>query len=231
MHLLIPLKFIQENSSVFTNFKTQYIGAKSSMILWTLRFVIFLLGTSNRALAQFSPPTTIRTPSGNVTLPGVYTPRFYSFNSEPISSRYKFYIVLKNDSTVVAKTKIKLRTTTAPSEISWREKGKKHTVTPEQTKEIYRIDYWNKKIKGIPQDSCWLFLVDTVSHEQRIRRYSMTADINQPTISHFKMEKAKEILPLKKETLEPYVEGNEKAKKLLSKNKLLKAIEELNRQD
>ena len=46
-----------------------------------------------------------------------------------------------------------------------------------------------------------------------------------------KIEKAKEILPLKKETMEPYVEGNEKAKKLLSKNKLLKAIEELNRQD
>ncbi|MFC3352614.1 hypothetical protein [Sphingobacterium zeae] len=216
---------------MFTNLKTQYHGAKSSLILWTLRFVIFLLCTSNRALAQFSPPTTIRTPSGNVTLPGLYTPRFYSFNSEPISSRYKFYIVLKNDSTVVAKTKIKLRTTTVPSEISWREKGKKHTVTPDQTKEIYRIDYWNKKIKGIPQDSCWLFLVDTVSHEQRIRRYSMTADINQPSISHFKMEKAKEILPLKKETLEPYVEGNEKAKKLLSKNKLLKVIEELNRQE
>lgn len=137
---------------------------------------------------------------------------------------------MKNDSTVVAKTKIKLRTATAPSEISWREKGKKYTVTPDQTKEIYRIDYWNKKIKGIPQDSCWLFLVDTVSHEKRIRRYSMTADINQPAISHFKMEKAKEILPLKKETLEPYVEGNEKAKKLLSKNKLLKAIEELNLQ-
>lgn len=231
MRLLIPLKFIQENSSMFTNLKTQYHGAKSSLILWTLRFVIFLLCTSNRALAQFSPPTTIRTPSGNVTLPGLYTPRFYSFNSEPISSRYKFYIVLKNDSTVVAKTKIKLRTTTVPSEISWREKGKKHTVTPDQTKEIYRIDYWNKKIKGIPQDSCWLFLVDTVSHEQRIRRYSMTADINQPSISHFKMEKAKEILPLKKETLEPYVEGNEKAKKLLSKNKLLKVIEELNRQE
>ncbi|UQA76484.1 hypothetical protein K2F45_05685 [Sphingobacterium siyangense] len=216
---------------MFTNIKAQYHGAKSSMILLTLNFSFFLLGTSTQALAQFRPPTTIRTPGGNVTLAGLYTPPLYSFNSEPISSRYKFYIVLKNDSTVVAKTKIKLRTATAPSEISWREKGKKYTVTPDQTKEIYRIDYWNKKIKGIPQDSCWLFLVDTVSYEKRIRRYSMTADINQPAISHFKMEKAKEILPLKKETLEPYVEGNEKAKKLLSKNKLLKAIEELNLQD
>jgi hypothetical protein len=45
----------------------------------------------------------------------------------------------------------------------------------------------------------------------------MTADINQPAISHFKMEKAKEILPLKKETLGPYVEGNEKAKKSCQK--------------
>ena len=216
---------------MFTNIKTQYHGTKSSMILLTLNFSFFLLGTSTQALAQFRPPTTIRTPGGNVTFPGFYTRPLYSFNREPISSRYKFYIVLKNDSTVVAKTKIKLRTATAPSEISWREKGKKYTVTPDQTKEIYRIDYWNKKIKGIPQDSCWLFLVDTVSYEKRIRRYSMTADINQPAISHFKMEKAKEILPLKKETLEPYVEGNEKAKKLLSKNKLLKAIEELNLQN
>lgn len=201
------------------------------MILMTLNFGFFLLGTSTQAFAQFRPPSTMRTPGGNVTFPGSYTPMLYSFNSEPISNRYKFYIVLKNDSTIVAKTKIKLRTATAPSEISWREKGKKYTVTPDQTKEIYRIDYWNKKIQGIPQDSCWLFLVDTVGHEKRIRRYSMTADINQPAISHFKMEKAKEILPLKKETLEPYIEGNKKAKKLLLKNKLLKAIEELNRQD
>jgi hypothetical protein len=214
---------------MFTNIKTQYHGAKSSMILLTLKFGIFLLGTSTQALAQFHPPTTIRTPGGNVTLPELYTPPLYSFDREPISSRYKFYIVLKNDSTVVSKTKIKLRTTTKPSEISWREKGKKYTVTPDQTKEIYRIDYWNKKIKGIPQDSCWLFLVDTVSYERRIRRYSMTADINQPAISHFKMEKANEILPLKKETLEPYVQENEKAKKLLSKNQLLKAITEFNR--
>ncbi|QRY57463.1 hypothetical protein [Sphingobacterium siyangense] len=200
-------------------------------VLPILCFGLVMLGNLSQVFAQFRAPYTMRTPGGNITIPGSYAPILYSFDREPISSRYKFYIVLKNDSTVVAKTKIKLRTATAPSEISWREKGKKYTVTPDQTKEIYRIDYWNKKIKGIPQDSCWLFLVDTVSYEKRIRRYSMTADINQPAISHFKMEKAKEILPLKKETLEPYVEGNEKAKKLLSKNKLLKAIEELNLQN
>ncbi|MCS4228740.1 hypothetical protein [Sphingobacterium sp. BIGb0165] len=199
-------------------------------IMYAISFFLFTLLTSTQAFAQFLPPTTIRTPYGNVTTPGHYMPRFYSsFKKEPVSSRYEFYIVLKNDSTVVSKTKIKLRTATKPSEISYKEKGIKYTVTPDQTKEIYRIDYRKNKIKGIPQDSCWLFLVDTVKYQRKIRRYSMTADINDPAISHFKIDKMNEILPLQKSTLEPHVQENEKAKKLVSKNKLLKAIEELNR--
>jgi len=209
--------------------KMQTCTTTSKYVLSMLCFGLVMLGNLSQVFAQFRPPSSMRTPGGNITIPGSYAPMFYSFDNEPISSRYKFYIVLKNDSTVVSKTKIKLRTATKPSEISWREKGKKYTVTPDQTKEIYRIDYWNKKIKGIPQDSCWLFLVDTASYEKRIRRYSMTADINQPAISYFKMEKANEILPLKKETLAPYIEENEKAKKLLSKDQLLKAIAEFNR--
>ncbi len=209
--------------------KLHTCSTTSSYVLSMLCFGLVMLGNLSQVSAQFRHPYTMRTPGGNITIPGSYAPMLYSFDREPISSRYKFYIVLKNDSTVVSKTKIKLRTATKPSEISWREKGKKYTVTPDQTKEIYRIDYWNKKIKGIPQDSCWLFLVDTVSYEKRIRRYSMTADINQPAISHFKMKNTNEILPLKKETLAPYIEENEKAKKLLLKDQLLKAIEEFNR--
>ena len=57
----------------------------------------------------------------------------------------------------------------------------------------------------------------------------MTSDISSPTISHFKLDKMDDILPLQKSKLEPYVQENEKAKKLVLKNQLLKAIEEMNK--
>jgi len=197
-------------------------------IMYTISFFLFTLLTSIQAFAQFLPPTTIRTPYGNVTTPGSYTPRVYSFDNA-YSSKFTFFIVLKNDSTIVANSKIKFRSSDKPSEISWKENGRKYTVTPDQTKEIYRIDVKRNKIRGIPQDSCWLFLIDTAKVDKKIKLYSMTSDISSPTISHFKVDKMNDILPLQKSTLAPHAQENEKAKKLVSKNQLLKAIEELNR--
>jgi len=200
----------------------------SSYVLSMLCFGLVMLGNLSQVFAQFSPPSSMRTPGGNVTFPGSYTPRAYNFNNA-YSSKFTFFIVLKNDSTIVANTKIKFRSNDKPSELSWKENGKKYSVTPNETKEIYRIDVKRNKIRGIPQDSCWLFLIDTAKIEKKIKLYSMTSDISSPTISHFKLDKMDAILPLQRSKLEPYVEGNEKAKKLLSKNQLLKAIEEFNR--
>ncbi len=197
-------------------------------IMYAIGIFIFALLTSTQAFAQFLPPTTIRTPYGNVTTPGSYTPRIYSFNNA-YSSKFTFFIVLKNDSTIVANTKIKFRSKDKPSELSWKEHGKKYVVTPDQTKEIYRVDVKRNKIRGIPQDSCWLFLIDTARTDKKIKLYSMTSDISSPTISHFKLDKMDDILPLQKSKLEPYVQENEKAKKLVLKNQLLKAIEEMNK--
>lgn len=196
-------------------------------IMYAISIFIFALLTSTQTFAQFLPPTTIRTPYGSTTV-GSYTPRFYSFNNT-YSSKFTFFIVLKNDSTLMVNSKIKFRSSNKPSEISWKENGKKYTVTPDQTKEIYRIDVKRNKIRGIPQDSCWLFLIDTAKIDKKIKLYSMTSDISSPTISHFKLDKMNTILPLQKSTLEPYAQENEKAKKLVSKNQLLKAIEELNK--
>lgn len=187
---------------------------------------VTLFTCATKTFSQFvTVPTKISTPYGKVT---TYTMRYapwlhYNNNATFSNQKYKFYILFLNDSLVEAKARINIDDSI--NTLEWGKKEKKVVIKPTETKEIYRIDNFGKKISGIPHDSCWLFLVDT----GRIRTYSVTSDIDFPLIGYIQKGKDEPILPLTKENLLPLVADNEKTKKLVEKEKLLKAINVYNK--
>ena len=187
-------------------------------------YLIFCTIKSN---GQFvTVPTKISTPYGKVTIPTrQYAPWMHFNNGSAFSNpKYKFYIVLLNDSLVEAKARINIDDSI--NTLEWGKKEKKVVIKPTETKEIYRIDNFGKKISGIPHDSCWLFLVDT----GRIRTYSVTSDIDYPLIGYIQKGKDEPILPLTKDNLLVMVAGNEKASRLAEKENLKRAINVYNKE-
>ncbi|UIR56505.1 hypothetical protein LZQ00_01485 [Sphingobacterium sp. SRCM116780] len=193
-----------------------------------LIFFITLLSLGNiiPVKAQFSiPPSRISTPYGKVNIPGVYSPRIYSFNgASPVSGKYDFTIVLLNDSSFTTKTKIKIDLEKNHCDLNWKSKGIQHTITPKETKEIYRTTFDNRRITGIPLDTCWAFLIDS----GKIRTYSITSDFNSPTICYIQSGKNGKLLALTPDNLRPLIGDNPAVLKLVDKNKLLKAIKDYN---
>lgn len=199
-----------------------YINTKRSIFFITILF----LGNINLVKAQFSiPPSRISTPYGTVNTPGVDSPRYYGFNNaDPISGKYDFTIVLLNDSSFTKKTKIKIDLKTNHCDLRWKSKGIIHTINPKETKEIYRTTFDNRRIKGIPLDTCWAFLIDS----GKIRTYSITSDFNSPTIGYIQSGVNGKILALTPDNLKQLVGNSPAMLKLIDKNKLLKAIKEYN---
>lgn len=152
-------------------------------------------------------------------------PLRYNQGSTIANLKHNYMIVLLNDSTIEAKTKIDINSTV--NSLSWGKKDNKTIIRPHDTKEIYRIDRTGKKITGIPMDSCcWAFLVDT----GKIRTYSITSEIDAPMIAYIQMGEGGEIVSLTAENLSPMIADNEKALALVKKDKLLKAIKEYNKE-
>ena len=174
--------------------------------------------------AQFSTPMTIKTPYGNRT---IYTPgtgmKFYNYNQGFVNRKHTFTVVLLNDSTFEVKAKINIEEDV--NSIKWGKGGQQHIIVPSQTKEIYRNGI-NAKIRGIPRDSCWLFLIK----EGKISTYSVSSEMDNPLINYIQKGEGGEILPLQNMNVEGMVMDNEKALALAKKGKLLKAIEKYNMQ-
>ena len=182
---------------------------------------LLLIYTATSA-QYYSVPTKFSTPHGNITVyERVYMPRFQNF--ETVSTKHVFTIVLRNDSLITKKAKI--ITKDSVHTLSWNEKGEKKSITPAETKEIYRMEN-GKKITGNPTDSCWLFPVVV----GKISTFSILSETDDPIISHIQNSSPGQILPLTKENLIPMLSDNEKALKLVEKGKLLKAIDLYNKQ-
>ncbi|HKO81159.1 MAG TPA: hypothetical protein VJU78_12225 [Chitinophagaceae bacterium] len=175
-----------------------------------------------KGFGQFTTvPTKISTPYGKVTVPmQQYTPwmRFTNYSGSS-NKKHKFYIVLLNDS--IIETRAKINIDDSIHYLEWGKKDQRTVIKPVATKQIYREGYENR-IFGIPHDSCWLFLVNIGN----IRTYSVTSDIDYPLIGYIqKGEDGKgPILPLTKDNLLTMVADNEKAVKLVKKEKLIAAI-------
>lgn len=186
---------------------------------------IFLFGISGASAQFVSVPTKINTPYGTSTIQTqMYMPMKYHQGSSIINLKHTYTIVLLNDSTIEAKTKIDINSTV--NSLSWGNGDNKTIIRPSDTKEIYRIGRNGKKITGIPMDSCcWAFLVDT----GKIRTYSITSEIDAPMITYIQKGGSGEIVFLTAENMWPMVADHEKALALVKKDKLLKAIKEYNK--
>lgn len=178
------------------------------------------------ASAQFmSVPTTstIRTPYGNVSHT-TYTNIPMYYGTGVVSAKHKFTIVLKNDSTVTANTKIDMSAKTQAVYV--KAKGKKGKIEPVDTREIYRITAEGKKLSGIPVDSCWLFQ----SAKGKINTYSNLAEVGTMYAIAIQEGDNGPIKPLTKDNLLFIVGDVPKLRKLVERGKLIKAIDFYNAQ-
>jgi hypothetical protein len=186
---------------------------------------LFLLTISSSA--QFSVPTKISTPYGSRTIwtPG-YTKWHQNYGNQKggiVSNPYNFTIVLLNDSSFEVKGKINLDSSV--SSLKWGKKENAGIIKPFETKEIYRMA-GEKKIRGVPgADSCWLFLADS----GKINTYSVTSELDYPTIAYIQNGNDGEIVPLNAGRLIDIVGiDDESILSLIRKEKLTKAIKKYN---
>lgn len=190
--------------------------------IWMKVIIVLLLAYTPTTAQYINVPTKFSTPRGNITVyERVYMPHYQNY--ETVSIKHVFTIVLGNDSVITKKAKI--ITKDSVHTLSWNENGEKKSITPAETKEIYRMEN-GKKITGSPTDSCWLFPVGV----GKIFTYSILSETVDPIISHIQNGSWGQILSLTKENLIPMLSDNEKAIKLVEKGKLLKAIDLYNKQ-
>lgn len=183
---------------------------------------IFSVLLTINSSAQFSTPMTIKTPYGNRTIWTPSTTRFpITYNQRFVNRKHNFTIVLLNDSSFEVKAKINIEDSI--NSIKWGKGEEQHTVVPSETKEIYRTGI-NGKVRGIPRDSCWLFLVK----KGKISTYSISSEMDNPLINYIQKGDDGEIFPLLAMNVEDMVSDNEKALALAKKGKLVRAIEKYN---
>jgi hypothetical protein len=177
------------------------------------------------ALSQYMPARTINTPYGAARLPAMGSPapmQFYNYNYGSYSVRHSFTIVLKNDSTISAWTKIELKED--KHQITVKNGKTKRVFIPSDTKSIYRTTYAGEKLTGIPADTCWLFM----SKAGKINAYSVIAEPGLSYISAIQFGDDGPILPFNKQNLLEMVEDNEKAVQYIEKKELINAIKAYN---
>ena len=168
-------------------------------------------------------PTTIQTPYGNVSHSyPVGSPHYY-YGHGNISPKYRFTVVLVDDSTFTAKTRIDYSSDTHSLTIKG-PRGQKQKIYPFYTKTIFRVDENGRKIFGIPTDSCWLFK----SQPGKINAYSFLAERGMLYVIAIQEGNHGPIVPLTKDNLLPMVGTDPKILKLIEKGKLTKAVAEFN---
>lgn len=167
---------------------------------------------------------TISTPYGNVNYTSHQTVGYMNFGygSGPISKKYKFTVVLKNDSVVTIKKAIEI--SGRKHALKGKVKGVRFEITPDQTKEISRATgYGDKRMVGIPVDSCWMFL----SIIGKINAYSFVPEPDSEFLIAIRKSDGP-IVKLTEESLREMVEGNEEALKHVEKKRLKRAIDVYN---
>src|SRR5690606_1290221 len=176
------------------------------------------------ALAQSLNPVTTQILTPYVNLPHTYyVPSVYRYyNLGGISQKYEFTVVLTNEEELTFKAAIKLNDSI--HSLTYKKRGEKRVITPQETREVFRLTRDGKRITGIPTDSCWLFKVV----EGRINGYSYLASESAEYLSAFQVGDG-EILSLTKENLLPIVKDDPKRVKWVEKGRLGKAIVHYNK--
>jgi hypothetical protein len=189
--------------------------------------VLLLMLVSTSVLSQFMVPqtNTIRTPYGNAT----YTtyqqmPGFNNYGSRgPVSRKYDFYIVMKDSSNIVTRSRIAF--TDSINSITVSDKSKRK-INPAETAEFFRMLPNGVKFSGQPADTCWLFLC----HSGKINAYSNLAE--KDLMYAIAIQKGEgPIVALNATELEKMIDANDpKMAKLLKKKNFVQIIKSYNSQ-
>jgi hypothetical protein len=139
-----------------------------------------------------------------------------------VSIKYKFTVVLKNDSTFV--TKAMIDGNFNPHTIEVKTKTGIQYFSPNDTKEIYRFTSTGDKIIGTPTDSCWTF----PNSKGRINTYSNMANFGGMYAIAFQVGEEGPIKRITKDNLLSIMGDNPELSKLINAGKLIKAIEKYN---
>lgn len=191
----------------------------------TLLFTLCTAALLQSAFAQWIPVQhTIPTPYGkrtvNTYMP-TQTPPLYK-----AEGKYEFTIILKNDSAIVAKTKIDH--SKQKHSVTIRDADhKKKIIYPSDTKGLTRIDETGNELYGIPTDSCWLFQ----SASGRINSFSFLAETGMDFIIAIQEGDDGRIVPLTKRNLLRIVGDDPKLQKLIDKGRLTKVIKLFNKDE
>lgn len=166
--------------------------------------------------------TTIRTPYGNVNHTTCTRMPMYNYGATgPISNKYDFYIVFKDSTQEVTRTRISLDSINT---VTIKEKKDERVVKPSETKELYRILPNGMRFSGQPADSCWLFLC----YKGKINAYSNLAE-EDLTYAIAIQKGTDPIVPLTATELEKMIDSNDpKMDKLLKRRKYSQVIKAYN---
>ena len=161
-------------------------------------------------------PTTIKTPYGNVrTSTPVYMPRFTNNNwrNQKATDPYTIRVVYKNDSV----SKVDGRIVTSDS-LSMIVVDSTITISPRETKEITCSFSGQKKVKGFPADSSWLFTLTSGS----IKVYSNVPFDEEAVVA---MQKGNDgIVSFSQELLMQWIGSSDKIMDMIEKHQYAKAV-------
>lgn len=176
----------------------------------------FLFLVPGTCLAQQLPSPPMPVPN--------YATAPYRYNLGIPNKHYVYTIVFLNDSSIEGKGKIDI--SKQVHELNCKVNRARTSIRPSETKEISRVDAEGRTLVGKPMDSCWAFLVGI----GRIRTYSVTAEIDDPSIAFIQKGDFSPIVALTLENLEPMVADNEKALEFARKGRLTKAVSVYNKE-
>jgi hypothetical protein len=187
----------------------------------------FCVGVTMTSYCQNWIPvnSTIKTPYGNVSQTSYMQTGSYVAINAKVSKKYKFDIVLKNDSMFSTKVEIGLAYR-RDHYIIVNNKGTDQVFFPSDTKSISRVTSSGKRITGIPVDSCWLFKTYI---GEKINGYSFLSEPGSFHIIAIQEGENGPILPLTRESLLLITRTNDKRIcKMIENGKLIEAIEAYN---
>ncbi|WP_101688332.1 hypothetical protein [Dysgonomonas massiliensis] len=136
-----------------------------------------------------------------------------------IDGKYKFNVVTADGDTVVARKRLRVHFSKPMSEIKIKTDDGERIFKPADTKEIF-IKHKSDYIKGIPNDSIWIF--NTFSSSD-VKFYGMFPAIEMGYLGWFQTE-GDSIRTITKDNMQELMQGYDKSLKALKKNKTGHAI-------
>jgi len=188
---------------------------------------LFALLVIQSVNAQFAPSSMrISTPYGPRTIPTYqHSPMMlYRGGAGNPSIKYKFTVVLINDSIVKDKGRINIYDSV--HSITFKDHGEKKTYKPSDTRELFRLTPEGMKLSGIPSDTCWLFKTET----GKINLYSCIAEPGTDMVTAMQTGEDAGIESLDKEKVMELVKQYPRLLKMAEKGKLVKALRGYNKE-